>query len=452
MKIILITTLISVNINVLLANNWIVADLPFYAILNELRTDSNYLYACGYITDPPGAGDSIYICRYSGVQWEALGVFDQNVLSTINYNGNLIAGGAFFHINGIPFSRIGYYDGITWYPMGNFDDAITKLKILNNELYAMGYFNYIDSVPINGIAKWNGSQWVDVFNFPFSPSFVLDDAEIYNGRIYVAGSIYDTINNIVDMAVYDGQSWKQVGQGFQGSFTGLEKLIVYKNELYASGPIRKPEGNVGNCIQKWNDTIWTEVGGGLKDHQNSINNWASATDMVIYNGELFVAGKFWYAGGILSPGIAKWDGESWCSLGTASDLPGEMSYKINFFNDTLFMTTSLDTLNGMYTNGLLKWIGGSYVDTCSAPISVNELLFEIDMSVYPNPALNYLKLTTKENTCFSIFLFDFTGRILQSSSFSGIENSIDISILPVGIYFLSIESEKGKVVKKFVKN
>jgi len=77
---------------------------------------------------------------------------------------------------------------------------------------------------------------------------------------------------------------------------------------------------------------------------------------------------------------------------------------------------------------------------------------EIAISVYPVPADNILIIKSIENPLRQIQLMDMTGKIIQS--YQGNENSemtIDISHLTTGFYFVSVHTEQGKTVRKFVK-
>src|SRR5690606_22529559 len=98
------------------------------------------------------------------------------------------------------------------------------------------------------------------------------------------------------------------------SFT---KLVVYNEELYAAGMIRKVDGFAGNMIQRWNGEIWQEVGNSLYPFFPS--SYGHVRDMKVLDDYLYVSGDFYTAGGIdgiNAPGIVRWDGNQWCGLYT----------------------------------------------------------------------------------------------------------------------------------------
>jgi hypothetical protein len=78
------------------------------------------------------------------------------------------------------------------------------------------------------------------------------------------------------------------------------------------------------------------------------------------------------------------------------------------------------------------------------------------LRVYPNPAQNILNVSfsAEENQSFSIRLITVTGNVVyeqNTTDFSGhYVNTIDLSDMANGVYFLSLSSEKGSVNKKVV--
>ena len=70
-----------------------------------------------------------------------------------------------------------------------------------------------------------------------------------------------------------------------------------------------------------------------------------------------------------------------------------------------------------------------------------------DVSVYPNPAHDYIRIDVETRLIASVHridIYDVTGQIVISST----ETEIDVSELESGIYFVNILTEKGPVTKK----
>ena len=76
---------------------------------------------------------------------------------------------------------------------------------------------------------------------------------------------------------------------------------------------------------------------------------------------------------------------------------------------------------------------------------------DIDLSaiaIYPNPVTNKLNVTLSNNDSFqSLALYSITGTLLLTSK----TTELDLSNLPASIYLLKIETAKGNIVKKIIK-
>jgi len=73
--------------------------------------------------------------------------------------------------------------------------------------------------------------------------------------------------------------------------------------------------------------------------------------------------------------------------------------------------------------------------------------------VYPNPTDGQLSITNYELRITNIEVFDLMGKcVFQLSTLnSQLSTQIDISPLPIGMYFMRIQTEKGIITKKVVK-
>ena len=446
------------------SSEWKSTGMPFYGrqvryIYND--TLNNLLYVSGQIMVTPTSFSTQRVCKYDGSTWTSLGIFDDQVLSVVNYKGDLIVAGFFHNISGVPYFSIARYDGSSWHPMGNFDIEVTQLRVIDTNLYAMGYFNSVDGIPAKRIAKWNGSIWTDVHGFSADTmDGHIEDVAIYKGNTYVCGNFSDSAHGINHLAVYKSGSWQNVGGGILGSWTDLTKLVVYQNQLHLCGRFLKPDGNIGNGIQKWNDTIWSEVGAGVQDFSGSYGSTGTIIyDATIHNNELYIAGCFGYAGHVPTYCAAKWDGLKWCGLATTGLLTN-ITTAINFYNDTLYLGIANDTLNGVFTNRILKYVAGNYVDTCSINYTgINESQINNEsLNIYPNPATNHIAiefdLAETKNT--SIEIKNVLGQTIKTISnkvFSKGTNKIeiDVSEFSNGIYFVELLGDNKVIGKKIIK-
>ncbi len=437
------------------AQHWIGANLPLYPldiVCVYSDTTNDLLYVAGNIFNSQGATDQVSICKYDGINWTTIGTFNGKVWSIVYFNGELFIGGAYTEVNGMPMPHMTRYDGFNWYVVGDFNATVFNLKIIDSELYAMGLFSLIDSVNMNGIAKYHSFFWGNVDSFPVVNASI-NNIEKYNNEIYVGGNFYDSTLGLEDMAYYHNGSWQKVGQGFFGGFTGVSKLLVYKNELYAGGLIEKGLGNAGNGIQKWNGTTWSEPSESLQGINNTYGTNMQLYDMHIYNDELYVTGGFYFADHVPAFCLAKWDGARWCGFGTTYDLESPVA-AFNFFHDTLFTFYWNDSLNNNFVNRFIKWTGGNFVDTCSSPNGISENETEEEFYFYPNPTtLTFTINIPLISISYRLIISDVLNRQIKTEILPAktTRKELDISELTTGIYFLTLESEKGRVTKKLIK-
>ncbi len=87
-----------------------------------------------------------------------------------------------------------------------------------------------------------------------------------------------------------------------------------------------------------------------------------------------------------------------------------------------------------------------WIAKLSAPVSTNESSLLHDLQIFPNPANDMLYLNHNEEFTFS--LFDLQGNPIRNP-FNG--NSVNISTLSPGMYFLKIEHENHSEYRKIIK-
>jgi hypothetical protein len=128
--------------------------------------------------------------------------------------------------------------------------------------------------------------------------------------------------------------------------------------------------------------------------------------------------------------------------------------------DNIEKVEILNAQPGIYTiqvnhKGTLQ--GGSQefslIANGSTGISLNTRDYEYDNSifVYPNPANTILNFQVKNDIIIdSVSVTDISGKQIFKSS-NTIENTIDVSNLSSGVYFVTFKSEGNSVTKKFIK-
>ncbi len=73
------------------------------------------------------------------------------------------------------------------------------------------------------------------------------------------------------------------------------------------------------------------------------------------------------------------------------------------------------------------------------------------VALFPNPANNELTITTNENAYSSVSIFNSVGTQVLYSGINTKMTNLNISNLPAGIYFLKLEGNGGKSIRRFEK-
>lgn len=112
-----------------------------------------------------------------------------------------------------------------------------------------------------------------------------------------------------------------------------------------------------------------------------------------------------------------------------------------------FGTTSSNTEWLVYPiNSEWDKIGAHTINCSTASIEDNEI--SKSLSVYPNPVNNHLQLKLSTALEFKkAAIYNYYGQLVLQSK----RTIINVSNLSSGIYFLEIETNKGKGIKKFIK-
>jgi hypothetical protein len=271
----------------------------------------------------------------------------------------------------------------------------------------------------------------------------------FNNEIYVGGNMYFEFEGqfIHDIIKYDGTNWHKVANGtLEGTVGDVQRIIVYKDELYIGGLIYPTGGNPGAGILKLEGDQWVDVGGSILATNPTVH------DMFIHDDKLYVVGSFHYVGeGIYADGIAAWDGERWCSPG------GEFDNRLTTgesFNGELYIGGAFLTIDGEPINRFAKWTGGDYVDTCGAIVSTleTEVRFS-NIELFPNPTSDVLHLSTTgdfQNKTFTLSIYSILGAQLFVQDDFSFSEEIDVSRLLSGTYILRLQSDEGILARKFV--
>ncbi len=240
-----------------------------------------------------------------------------------------------------------------WFPVGvGPTSRIGALAVFNAELYAGGNFSNGDGT--RDVLKWNGSAWSSVNRTVSNNVYALAE---YNTELYAGGHniSFNDPNNLSCLSRWDESNWSEVDYGIGDTMQAsgpsrVEDLIVYNSELYAGGMFFWASGVSTNNIAKWDGSAWSAVGSGTV---------GIVVSFTVFNGELIVGGAFTSAGGLTANYIAKWNGTTWSTLDTG--LNGAV-YALSVYNGELYAGGNFSSAGGNPANKIAKWDGSAWTN------------------------------------------------------------------------------------------
>lgn len=320
-------------------NDWVRA----LSVFDDGASGGPALYACGAFTSA-GSVRTNRIARWNGQSWSALGA-------------------------GVSGGSVGVSSAEA-FALSVFDDGSGS----GASLFVGGSFTTAGSATANNFAEWNAQGWVttgDALNGDVRVLAELDlgganGEQLYAGGAFTAGGS-TTLNRI---GVWNGQAWSSLGAGMNAP---VEALAVFDDgagggpALYAGGEFATAGGVAASGIAKWDGQGWSSLGAGVAP--------GYVTALAAYDdgsgSALFVGGGFGSAGGLAAPRIAKWDGQSWSPLGTGIGAgvafgPGASVHSLAVFDDgtgsgaQLYVGGHFTSAGGVATPHLAKWNGQTW--------------------------------------------------------------------------------------------
>jgi len=425
--------------------------------IRSLYSDSvtNKMYMGGYFKKVNDTLTAKNILAYNGSTFETLGggldsAFSNSFIrvdAIASYKNKLYVGGYFKQAGSKTVKNIATWSNNKWdsIPNGRFDDIPVCFKVINDKLYIGGVFTKIGNLNVAYIAYYDGIDFHTLPSFQSYHVLSISNIEYYNGSIYVSGSIADSTGWPVGVLKLTNNGWQQLGSGIQGADVAIYKLKTYKNKLYVTGYYHAANNNVDDFIQSWNDTIWQSVGGGTGDFNGAI------FDMSVHENKLYCTGVLESAGGVTASKFTTWDGENWCSVGSVFD---NVLLANTFYKDTLYVAGSFWSIDGDSSIAYIaKWTGGDYVSECGNTTNTNNIenIFKL-FTIYPNPAANILsiQLNASFNNSHCI-IYNSIGQAILTEQLKTDNKTIDISLLPKGIYTLQITNNNTQQHTIFMK-
>lgn len=183
--------------------------------------------------------------------------------------------------------------------------------------------------------------------------------------------------------------------------------------------------------------IWTDSLSGSGNYVYTYSYLPSNANPIQYN---------WYVWGTTYPS------------GTYSTSATGSSPVFTLSPGTYSICVQMILLNQAGTDTCVAWACATVSDTVNnisvyklGTTSVEFLKQYENVSIYPNPAKDYVYLKFTQNTNANIRIIDISGRVIQEEQMSGNSKNINISNLQNGIYYILIDNEKQPIRRMIIK-
>jgi hypothetical protein len=181
------------------------------------------------------------VFRWDGNSWEELGggLPGSDVFDFAIYDGELVASGIFDSTEFFP-GGLAAWDGTSWERLGDAQVSPVALTVYNGDLIVGGNFDAVAGVPAEGIARWDGATWSalgDGFSINPFQAGVLSLTE-YDGDLIAGGEIETSGSTpISNVARWNGTSWEPIGVGLGSVIQGdkVSAVVPYRGDLIAGG-------------------------------------------------------------------------------------------------------------------------------------------------------------------------------------------------------------------------
>lgn len=422
----------------IVGQNVITLGSGFNYFVNTLTYDTlnNILYAGGSFNQLGLGGTSMnYISRWDGLSWNPMGLGANGyIFSSVMFNGNLIVGGSFTELDGIPCNGLGYWDGFSWNCLANTSRGLNNASVVGlyvdgTNLYVGGTFDTLNGQFAQGIAMYDGNQW---YSYPplVNPiqNFFVSAITIYNSQLYIGGNFNAGVGKS-DIVKYDGQNWVSVGGGFSGAWTSVTSFEIFQNELVIAGKFSPVYGDPGENIITWDGINWGVLGGGLS---GSLINCVSAFD-----NKLLAGGIIFSSNGTPIDYFGIWDGLNWTN------------YNNLIFDNSVVSIARAN--NRLFVGGNFYSIGSDTVRFVAelTQQTFDEFIEQESFGFYPNPTSDDLTIEGEGITQVSII--DVSGRLVLRKEVFEPPHRLDVSGLAKGMYVVEVETEEGNGYTKFLK-
>ncbi|MDR2009132.1 MAG: hypothetical protein LBQ22_01450, partial [Bacteroidales bacterium] len=288
----------------------------------QMYNDTLYIGGQFYNYNDPSRN---YLTIWNGESWQgsAAGQPRGPIWDMCLYNGKLCIAGNFTYIGEQNYGRIALYDGAEWENIGDLGTLAYAVESFNGDLlYAGGHYSY-------GIKKYlGGTDWETFEDTPNDFLFCLK-ADTFNTFLY-AGGMFTHMGNLRSRGIvmWDGFKWNSMHYEY-GSTVAKKAIAIYRGDVYTGNNFTYDEATdtYNYFIARWDGESWDSIGGNFNSTIGAIE---------VFRDEIYIGGYFrTYNGGQRNKGLVK--------LTMPDNGCNYIKPRINTFADTVYLGSGAST-------------------------------------------------------------------------------------------------------------
>jgi len=189
--------------------------------------------------------------RWNGTSWETFADVDifGNIETFHVHDGVLYIGGTINQFGG-PGPNLLAWDGthVTEVGGGGPDEMVEAMASFQGDLIVGGRFDTVAGVPAESIARWDGTQWTEFGDGLGNSVLAL---AVYDDQTLFAGGDFNSATGDPEyMARWDGAAWQPLGSGLLGAPLGLYADSA-NGFLYVPGLFNRAGGKPAFNFARW---------------------------------------------------------------------------------------------------------------------------------------------------------------------------------------------------------
>lgn len=304
-----------------------------------LLHDGTNLVAGGNFISLAGV-PALGVARWDGSQWSALaeGIdttttagFNFEVRALAMFQGQLLAGGRFRRAGGVEAKNVARWDGTAWSacpldfpvfgltqgiggrPANDTSEVVNALAASDTTVWIGGEFQF----PGRNLASWNGSKLLggpglqqSSFDGGAIVGLGVQGADLVAVGRFTRTALGTPVSRSV--ARWDGTEWKPVGGGVSGD--DVRAIGATATAVWVGGSVRFGEnasegGTWANGLVRFQEGQWLTPQVGLQTGESQPQSSGSVSALAIRGQQVWVVGRFTWAGGQPAPYVALWEQE-----------------------------------------------------------------------------------------------------------------------------------------------